>query len=372
MNNPAISISRWVHFRQLFAEMLRVMVTYPQWLAAAIVTTIVTASLSPTMALINKKALDEFQKGNFQINLDDLLKYILITGVISAGLTVLKILDKIVDKVYETKLLTTLQRTYLRRRINECETEDIARIVYDCGRAKAGLDIIHKDSWKIVFQIISVLLFQITLAPTWFPALVISVLPPLFTGLFFGPSVRRTSEKILKAQGDLVKYTSATQDSLFASHQERFFRQVIRMDVLKATMDNSMDLIGWLGLIGYLLLATRFKGLLPEKILLGDILLFSTNLGLLSKTFGEIIKVNNKCQEAYPALVRVLLPQSAPIFLPESFSQDLLPEALTETPSEEEDPVDETLNNKVQNNGNSGSIDKQLVSPIDSSKNSEK
>jgi ABC-type multidrug transport system fused ATPase/permease subunit len=323
MNQSTTSISQWVHFRQLLSEMLRVMLTYPQWLAGAIVTTIITASLSPTMALVSKKTIDELQKGKVDLQ-NDLLRYLLLFGGIFFGLAALKVFDKIVDKIYETKLIIALQRTYLRRRSHECETEDIARIVYDCNRAKAGLDIIHKDAWKIIFQIVSVLVFQITIAPAWLPALAIAVLPPVLIGFFFGPSIKKTSEGMLKAQGNLVKYTSAAQDSLFINHQESFFRQVIRMEVLKTTLENLMDLMTWIGLLAIVLLAATFKvGLLPEKISAGDLALFYINLNLLSKPLGDVVKVYNKCQEAYPALVRVLLPESAIYLLGEPPQLDL-------------------------------------------------
>jgi ABC-type multidrug transport system fused ATPase/permease subunit len=337
MNDPGLNRSRWGHWRQLSIEMFRVMVAYPQWLIAAILTTIVTASLSPMMAVISKKTVDELQKGKVDLQ-QDLLRYLLLFGGIFFGLAALKVVDKIVDKIYETKLLIGLQRTYLRRRVNECETEDISRIVYDCNRAKAGLDIIHKDAWRIVFQIVSVLVFQISLAPAWLPALAIAVLPPILIGFVFGPKIQKTSEAMLKAQGGVVKYTAAAQDRLFVSHQEHFFRQVIKMEVLKTTLENLMDLMTWMGLLAIVLLAATFKvGLLPERITAGDLALFYVNLNLLSKPLGDMVKVYNKCREAYPALLRVLLPEVADGLLKNSSELALLPIALPELSGELED-----------------------------------
>jgi ABC-type multidrug transport system fused ATPase/permease subunit len=318
MNDPELRRSRSRHWRQLAIEMFRVMVAYPHWLIAAILTTIVTASLSPMMAVISKKTVDALQKGKIDLQAD-LLRYLLLFGGIFFGLAALKVFDKIVDKIYETKLLISLQRTYLRRRTSECETEDISRIVYDCNRAKSGLDIIHKDIWRIVFQIVSVLVWQINLAPAWLPALAIAVLPPVAIGFFFGSSIQKTSQAMLEAQGKLVKYTAADRDSLFVSHQEQFFRQVIRMEVFKTALENLMDLMTWIGLLAIVILAATFKvGLLPEQITAGDLALFYVNLNLLSKPLGDIIKVYNKSREAYPALLRVLLPEVADRLLKDS------------------------------------------------------
>jgi ABC-type multidrug transport system fused ATPase/permease subunit len=294
----------------LFIDMLRVLLIYPQWLVAAIISTIVVSALEPSLAWMGKKVVDDFKKGNVDVN-SSLMNYILVFGGLLLGLGLIKLGDKIIDKIFETRLIICLQRTYLQRRKKECDSEDISHILYHCNRAKPGLDIIHKDSWKIVSQTISVIIWQLTLAPAWLPALLIAVIPPVLIGFIFGQFIQTASLKMLTAQENIAASTTEAKRLELIEHQESFYRHTIRLEMFKSGTEILMDLLTWFGLLVLVLLSSVLHvGVVPKEIQAGDLVLFWGNLNLLSKPLGDIVKVYNKAREAYPALLRVLRPTS--------------------------------------------------------------
>ncbi|PLZ86950.1 hypothetical protein CI594_21705, partial [Fischerella thermalis CCMEE 5196] len=233
-------------------------------------------------------------------------------GGLLLGLGLIKLGDKIIDKIFETRLIICLQRTYLQRREKERDAEDISHILYHCNRAKPGLDIIHKDSWKIISQTISVIIWQLTLAPAWLPALLIAVLPPILIGFIFGQFIQKASLKMLTAQENIAASTTEAKRLELIEHQESFFRHTIRLELFKSGTEILMDLLTWFGLLVLVLLSSVFHiGIVPKEIQAGDLVLFWSNLNLLSKPLGDIVKVYNKAREAYPALLRVLRPTIA-------------------------------------------------------------
>jgi ABC-type multidrug transport system fused ATPase/permease subunit len=295
----------------LFVDMLRVLLTYPQWLAAAIISTIVVAALEPSLAWMGKKVVDDFKQGNIEIN-SSLVNYIVVFGGLLLGLGLIKLGDKIIDKIFETRLIICLQRTYLQRREKERDAEDISHILYHCNRAKPGLDIIHKDSWKIISQTISVIIWQLTLAPAWLPALLIAVIPPILIGFIFGQFIQKASLKMLTDQENIAASTTEAKRLELIEHQESFFRHTIRLEMFKSGTEILMDLLTWFGLLVLVLLSSVFHiGVVPKEIQAGDLVLFWGNLNLLSKPLGDIVKVYNKARESYPALLRVLRPTIA-------------------------------------------------------------
>jgi ABC-type multidrug transport system fused ATPase/permease subunit len=299
MHHPLIS---------LVVDMLRVLCSYPGWFIAAIISTVVVASVEPSLAWMGKSFVDGLKKGNAEASIS-LIDYLVKFGGLLFGLGIIKFCDKIIDKIFELKLVIRLQRVYLERRGQDRGMEDVSRVIFDCNRAKAGLDIIHKDSWKIVFQTISVIVWQLTLAPEWLPALVIAVVPPVLIGFVFGKFIQRTSLNLLRAQENIASTTREAQRLEFFQHQQTFFQQTIRMEMFKSGTEILMDLLTWFGLLVLVILASTFHwGIVPKDIQAGDLLLFYVNLNLLSKPLSDIVKVYNKGREAYPALIRVLRP----------------------------------------------------------------
>ncbi|NJK29356.1 MAG: ABC transporter ATP-binding protein [Acaryochloris sp. SU_5_25] len=293
----------------LVKEMCQVLLEYPRWLAASILSTVVVVGLEPSLAWVGKRFIDDLKKD--QTDYTVLLpNYIVLFGGLLLGLGLLKFGDKMIDKIYELKLVIRLQRLYLERRGCDRGAEDISRVIIDSEKAKAGLDIIHKDAGKIVFQSISVILWQLTLAPQWLPALLIAVLPPMLIGFIFGRFIQRASLGRLQAQQHIATSTSEAKRLELHTHQAKFMQHTIRLEIFKSSTEILMDLVQWFGLLMLVLLNSILPiNLVPQNIQAGDLVLFIANLNLLSKPLGEIVKVYNKTREAYPALMRVFRPE---------------------------------------------------------------
>ncbi|MBF2017860.1 MAG: ABC transporter ATP-binding protein [Rivularia sp. T60_A2020_040] len=293
----------------LFQDMLRVMLSYPKWFAAAILSTIIVAAVEPSIAGLGKVTVDNFKKGGSDIYAS-LPNYIVMFAAYFFLMGLLKFGDKVIDKTYETLLIITLQRTYLQRRGAERGIEDVSRILYDCNRAKPGLDILHKDSWRIVSLTISVIIWQLNLAPELLPALFIAVLPPVLIGFFFGPFLQKASLNMMKIQENIAASTADDKRNELFAHQKLFLRQVMRLESFKGASEILIDLVSWFGILVVAVMAFVFDiGIVPKDIQAGDLVLFWTNLNLLAKPLNDIVKVYNKARESYPALIRVLRPQ---------------------------------------------------------------
>ncbi len=139
-------------------------------------------SLEPSLAWLSKTVIDDLKKGKGDLDAS-LLHYGMVFGGLLLGLGILKFGDKLIDKIYELKLVICLQRLYLQRRPEDRGVEDISRVIFDCEKSKVGLDIIHKDAGRIIFQTIAVIVWQFSLAPQWLPALLIAVVPPFLWDL---------------------------------------------------------------------------------------------------------------------------------------------------------------------------------------------
>jgi ABC-type multidrug transport system fused ATPase/permease subunit len=295
----------------LTRNILVVIFRHPFWLAASIISTIIHAALEPSLAWIGKSFVEKLQVDGDAIG-SSLMEYALVFGGLIVGLGVTKFGNQILNKIYESRLIIVLQRAYLELRGKERGAEDVSRILYDCEQAKKGLDILYKDSWKIVSQTISVVVWQLTLAPSWLPALFLTVIPPLFLVFTFGRLIQGASKEILGLQGKIANSTDRKKSLELFTHQEAFFRHSLRLEFFKSGAEVLMELLTWIGLLLLVMLALVFDlGILPRNIQAGDLALFAVNLNLLAKPLGEIVKVYNKGRESYPAVVRVLQPNDS-------------------------------------------------------------
>ncbi len=296
------------HLITLSKDMVQVLLLHPFWLAASIISTVLSVAFEPSLAWIGKTFVDQLKSRETVLN-ETLMNDVLIFAGVLMGLGILKFGDKILNKIYDLRLTIGLQRTYLQRQPEDLGGEDISRILYDCDQAKQGMDILYKDAWKIVTGTISVVIWQLTLAPEWLPALIFAVLPPILIVFVFGRFIQKISQELLQLQGKIASSTSDNQKLELFTHQESFFKQTIRLEFIKKGAEVMIDLLTWVGLLLLILLASIFDfGLLPRQIQAGDLALFAVNLNLLSKPIGEIGKVYNKGREAYPALLRILQP----------------------------------------------------------------
>jgi ABC-type multidrug transport system fused ATPase/permease subunit len=290
-------------------EIMQVILSYPLWLVLSILSTILHAALEPSLAWMGKSFVDDLQKQNTALE-GSLMGYALRFGGVIVGLAVIKFGNQIFNKIYESRLIIVLQRRYLERRRKAREAQDVSRLLYDTEQAKKGLDIIYKDSWSIVAQMVSVIVWQLSLAPQWLPALVLTVVPPMIIVLLFGKWIQQASLETLELQGQIAGSTGRDRQLQLFRHQEAFLRYGVRLEALKAGAEVMMDLLTWFGLLLLAILALVVHiSVLPQDITSGDLALFAVNLNLLSKPLGSIVKVYNKGRESYPAVLRVLQPQ---------------------------------------------------------------
>lgn len=302
---------RWSNLWSLFQDMVQVLLRHPFWLSLSIGSTVLSVALEPSLALLGRNFVNELQDDSTPLD-DSLMRYALVFGGVLVGLGLIKFGDKVLNKVYDLRLIIALQRTYLERRRQEHDTQDIARLLYDCDQAKGGMDILYKDAWKIFTGTVSVLVWQLSLAPEWLPALILAVLPPVLIVLAFGHWIQRLSLDMLRLQGQIAASTDDVNRLRLFAHQETFFRRTIRLEFFKKGSEVLIDLLSWIGLLAVIVLASLWNvGLLPQEVEAGDLALFAVNLNLLSKPMGDIGKVYNKGREAYPALLRVLQPDRA-------------------------------------------------------------
>lgn len=298
------------HLISLLIDMVQVLFIHPFWLAASIISTIVSVAFEPSLAWIGKTFVDNLKSGDTVLNTSLMDDVFIFAGVL-IGLGILKFSDKILNKIYDLRLMIGLQRTYLQRQPQDLGGEDISRLLYDCDQAKQGMDILYKDAWRIVTGTISVVVWQLTLAPEWLPALIFAVLPPILIVFVFGRFIQKISHELLHLQSKIASSTSDKQKLELFAYQESFFQQTIKLEFIKKGAEVIIDLLTWVSLLLLIILASIFDfGLLPRQIEAGDLALFAVNLNLLSKPIGQIGKVYNKGREAYPALLRILQPQT--------------------------------------------------------------
>lgn len=298
------------HLTSLLIDMVQVLFIHPFWLAASIISTIVSVAFEPSLAWIGKTFVDNLKSGDTVLNTSLMDDVFIFAGVL-IGLGILKFSDKILNKIYDLRLMIGLQRTYLQRQPQDLGGEDISRLLYDCDQAKQGMDILYKDAWRIVTGTISVVVWQLTLAPEWLPALIFAVLPPILIVFVFGRFIQKISHELLHLQSKIASSTSDNQKLELFAYQESFFQRTIKLEFIKKGAEVIIDLLTWVSLLLLIILASIFDfGLLPRQIEAGDLALFAVNLNLLSKPIGQIGKVYNKGREAYPALLRILQPQT--------------------------------------------------------------
>ena len=293
----------------LLRDMLRVLLAYPYWLTASILSTVLNAALAPSQAWLWRDFVDGM-KASGSVDGSILFKYVFLFGGIHAGLGLLRLLDRVLNRAYDLRQIIHLQRTYLARRQQEQDAQDISRLLFDCDRAKGGLDLIYKDSWQIVAGIVSVLIWQLKLAPAWIPALIVGTVPPVLIVFVFGGWIQKASSNILQLQSRIAASTRDVEKQALFKNQESFFHQSVKLELFMSSTDTVMEVAKWLCLLVLVLVNAVFHlELLPREVHPGDLVLFAMNMDSLSKPLGDVGRLYSKVRQTYPALLRVLQPQ---------------------------------------------------------------
>lgn len=272
-------------------------------LSLLLVVVAVQAALHPSVAWITKEALDALREPSTTI-------WTLATGVgliyapIVAAQFLAGFVEKIVNKAVETRLIIELQRTYLGRRKAEEHANDVSQVLFGSEVSKRGFEVVYKDGWKILAEVISVIVWQITLQPDWIPLMLAAVVPALLVVYGLGPYIERISRDILMLQADLAGATRRENEKRFRASQETIFSKTVWFEVLKWCAASSMSAVMWLSL-GIAVAVATVLGWppLPSSHEIGAIAAFLIQMRLLAKPLSEIGRAYAKWREAYPAIL---------------------------------------------------------------------
>jgi len=311
MTETEMSVSSELKYRAwklLLGEMLRVLLQLRWILLCLLGAAALSAALSPAFAWLSKSTVQRIEQGEVDpwALLPEFLPLFL---AISVGLILADFAESIFSKLTETRLIIVMQRSYLERNAHGNTSQDVAHVLFGSDVAKKGFQVIYKDIWTIITVTASVLLWQLSLGANWVPVLVLSMVPTLLFVWFFGRRIRHTSQQILDTQSDIAETTGTRDQQSLYGHQERYYLAVLNMHVFKWFAENASDVVLWLSFAGFALLAMWLDvGPSLSDITLAELSALVINLRLLSKPLGNVGRVYTRWQEAYPALVRSLIP----------------------------------------------------------------
>lgn len=287
------------------------------WLLLLALSIGLLAAVEPSFAWMGKTVVDSLAGARGSLA-DLVARY----GLSFAGLflliTVLKVVEKIVNKAVSVRLVAALQRGYLDRRSGTPGASEVAQVFFGSEVAKKGFEVVYKDAWRITIQVVSIGIWQMTLAPEWLPAMIVATIPALVAVCFFGAPIQRASTRILDLQRDIAATMHSSDRAAFVNHQRSWLRWSLWAEFLKVAADESMDVLIWLSMLVLVALAAwAGSSLLPREVTAGDVALVVVNLRLLSTPLGDIGKVYAKWHEALPAMGRAFAlhddaPESSP------------------------------------------------------------
>lgn len=297
-------------WKELLREMISLMLKHPWLLLAAVLPNVITPALTPVQAWFTKEILNEIAKGDKLFHISDLLSYAPLAIAIFFGLGLLKLAEKISNRMIDDRLFIELQRAWFVRRGNGCVGEQVARSMNDCENARKILDLFQKELWTVLIGLPAVIFWQLSLAPELLPALLFASLLPFITALLFGRLIQRYSLNVLQTVANVGSAIAQGEEQRLHNHQEKFYHYRIKFEFWKQSSEITADLAYWLSLVLILVLSvTGVLPLIPEQVTAAQIGIFLVNLKLINKPLSDITKVYNKIREGWPAVRRTLRPQ---------------------------------------------------------------
>ena len=301
---------RYAYAFELFRQMVQILLCHPWLLFFTVLPNVINLIIKPAEAWIAKEVFGEITKGNNSFLLTSLLEYIPIVIAIFVILSVLEMMEKMIGKMLDERLYIDIQRVwYARKKATACISESISKSVYDCKKAKKIIDLLKKEIWVVVVGLPSVILWQISLAPEYVPALLIIGFFPFLISLCFGKLIAKYSRYTLEFISSVS--SAIARDNIGEMHieQEKYYKTRLRFEWWKQCSEILSDTAHWLVMAIILLLsAYDIIPLLPKVLSPPDVVAFLINLKLINKPFKELVEVYNKLYEGYPAVKRVLRP----------------------------------------------------------------
>lgn len=299
----------WAGHWLLLKEMLAVMLKHPYLLMFAILPNIILPAIEPIKAWIGKEVIDKISKGENVFTLVQLLDYAPLLIGLFFGFTLLKLAEKLSNRLLDDRLFIELQRIWYQRRGEGSVGSQVASAMNDCESARKVLDLFQKEIWAVLIGLPAVLIWQFNLDKHMLPALVMASFLPFLAALLFGSLIQRYSHIILRLVTDIGGAIADGDETKLHQNQELFFRNRFVFELVKQFSELTAEFAYWISLL--LLLVLSISGilpLLPDTLTASEIGVFLINLKLISSPLTEIAKVYNKIREGWPAVERTLYP----------------------------------------------------------------
>lgn len=300
--------SRATTFGALAADVWGVLWNSPLWFSAHIATLLALSALEPGTAWVAQDAvaaLESVQGTLAGIALPNADLYL----AIALGLALLRLAEHLANKVYESTVVFALQRVLLRRRPEIRPGEDVTRMVYDCLEAKKSLSPLYTNLWRDLFKLAAVALWQLSLAPAWLPALLLSLLPPVLGILWLAPHVQKAKRRVLEDNCRVTAHASEGVGAGLLRSQRRLLGRFVTLEAWTGGMEALIRLSAWPMLLALVLVCRALDlPLIPERLAAGDLAAVLVGLSLIQKPVVELGKSYVTMRGNWPALMRALYP----------------------------------------------------------------
>lgn len=296
--------------RRFAIDAWHVMWSNPAFLILSIGTQTAFNILEPSMSLVIKRATDAIQKSQHHV-VDAALAQAPLYLSLVLLLCILKLSSGFAKGVYDSSLVLALQRMYLQRRHRHDPPDDVSRMMFDCREAKTVLDPFHFDLWRNTPRLVSVILWQYTLAPAWLPLLLIVTAPYFLAIVAFAPLQQRARARMLVANSKVAQASNGSSDE-FRQHQRHLLHRWAWLHFWNGSMNAVMEWAAWPMLV-VVLLCSRFIStkIVPPTAELGELAVFAFNMSLIGLPVRELGMIYTKMRGNWPAFVRVMYPASA-------------------------------------------------------------
>ena len=292
----------------LAGDIWSVLWSSPFWFLAHVVTLTALSTLEPGTAWVAKDAvgaLEQAQGTLAGIALPNAGLYL----AMAFGLALLRLVEHLANKVYESTVVFALQRVMLRRRPAVRPGEDVTRMVYDCIEAKKSLSPLYTNLWRDMCKLAAVALWQLSLAPAWLPALLLSLLPPVLGILWLAPHIQRAKRRVLEDNCRVTAHASEGVTAGLLGSQRRLLGRFVALEAWTGGMEALIRLSAWPFLLALVLVCHALGlPLIPRQLSMGDLAAVLVGLALIQKPAMELGKSYVTLRGNWPALMRALYP----------------------------------------------------------------
>lgn len=294
----------------LLRELAALMLAHPWLLALTVLPNIISPAVAPVQAWLAKEVLQEISQNERLFSLVELLAYAPYAIAVFVGLTLLHIVEKVTNRMYDDRLLIDVQRRWFEIRGEDCAGAHVAKATNDCRNVVKLFDLAQKEIWVVIVGVPAVLIWQLTLAPEMLPALLVSALVPFAASLAFGAIIQRLSHRGMILISGVSSAVAQGNRQRLHEEQEKLYVNRVKFELTKQVSEAIGEFAFWLSLVFLLLISlSGIWPLLPPELTAAQIGVFLVNLKLLNQPLSAITKMHNKIRESWPSVRRTLRPQ---------------------------------------------------------------